>query len=62
VHQNVAEARHTIASYFYFYNHERLHQALGLPPPRQVAEEAMRVAKLRRGRKPAGANRELAAQ
>jgi putative transposase len=61
-YQNVAEARHGIAAYFNFYNHERLHQALGYRAPRQVFEEAMRVAKLRRGRNAAGANRELAAQ
>jgi putative transposase len=61
-YQNVAEARHGIASYFNFYNHERLHQALNYRAPRQVFEEAVRVAKLRRGRNAAGANRELAAQ
>jgi putative transposase len=61
-YQNVAEARHGIAAYFNFYNHERLHQALGYRAPRQVFEEAMRVAKLRRGRNAAGANRQLAAQ
>ena len=61
-YQNVTEARHGIAAYFNFYNHERLHQALGYRAPRQVFEEAMRVAKLRRGRNAAGANRQLAAQ
>jgi len=61
-YQDVAEARHGIASYFNFYNHERLHQALGYRAPRQVFEEAKRAAKLRRGRNAAGANRELAAQ
>ena len=61
-YQNVAEARHGIAAYFNFYNHERLHQALGYRAPRQVFEEAMRGAKLRRGRNAAGANRQLAAQ
>jgi len=61
-YQDVAEAQHGIAAYFNFYNHERLHQALGYRAPRQVFEEAMRVAKLRRGRNAAGANRELAAQ
>ena len=61
-YQNVAEARQGIAAYFNFYNHERLHQALGYRAPRQVFAEAMRVAKLRRGRNAAGANRELAAQ
>jgi len=61
-YQNVAEARHGIAAYFEFYNHKRLHQALGYRPPRQVFEEAIQVAKLRRGKNAAGANRELAAQ
>jgi putative transposase len=61
-YESVAEARQGITSYFNFYNHERLHQALGYRTPRQVFEEAMRVAKLRRGRNAAGANRELAAQ
>ena len=61
-YQNVAEARHNIAAYFDFYNHERLHQALGYRAPRQVFEEAMQFTKLRRGRKTAGANRELAPQ
>ena len=51
-YQNVAEARHSIAVYFDFYNHERLHQALAYRAPRQVFEEATRVAHLRRGRKP----------
>ena len=61
-YESVAEARQGITSYFNFYNHERLHQALGYRTPRQVFEEAMRVAKLRRGRNAAGANRELTAQ
>jgi putative transposase len=61
-YESVAEARHGITGYFNFYNHERLHQALGYRAPRQVFEEAMRVAKLRRGRNAAGANRELTAQ
>jgi len=61
-YENVAEARQGITGYFNFYNHERLHQALGYRAPRQVFEEAMRVAKLRRGRNAAGANRELTAQ
>ena len=61
-YQNVAEARQRLADYFNFYNHERLHQALGYRTPRQVFEQAMRVAKLRRGRNAAGANRQLAAQ
>jgi putative transposase len=61
-YQNVAEARHGIAAYFNFYNHERLHQALGYRAPRQVFKDAMPVAKLRRGRNAAGANRQLTAQ
>jgi putative transposase len=61
-YESVAEARHGIAGYFNFYNHERLHQALGYRAPRQLFEEAMQFAKLRRGRNAAGANRELTAQ
>ena len=61
-YESVAEARQGIAAYFNFYNHERLHQALGYRAPRQVFAEALRVAKLRRRRKTAGANHELAAQ
>jgi putative transposase len=61
-YESVAEARQGITGYFHFYNHERLHQALGYRAPRQVFEEAMRGAKLRRGRNAAGANCELAAQ
>jgi putative transposase len=61
-YESVAEARQGIAGYFNFYNHERLHQALGYRAPRQVFEEAMQFAKLRRGRNAAGANRELTAQ
>ncbi len=61
-YQSVAEARHSIAAYFDFYNHERLHQALGYRAPRQVFEEATPVARLRRGRKTVGGNRELSAQ
>jgi hypothetical protein len=44
------------------YNNQRLHQALGYRAPREVFEETLRIAKIRRGRKTAGANRELAAQ
>jgi putative transposase len=55
-YQNAAEARHSIAAYFDFYNHERLHQALGYRAPLQVFEEATRFTKLRRGRKTARAN------
>jgi putative transposase len=61
-YQNVAEARQGIAAYFNFYNHERLHQALGYRAPRQVFAEAMHSAKLRCGRNAAGAHCELAAQ
>ena len=61
-YQTVAEARHSIAACFDFYNHERLHQALDYRAPRRVFAEAMRLTKLRRGRKTTGANRELAAQ
>jgi len=52
-YRSVAEARCGIASYFEFYNHQRLHQALGYRAPRQVFEEALRVARLRRGRRSA---------
>jgi putative transposase len=45
-YQSVADARQGIAGYFNFYNHERLHQALGYRAPRQVFEEAMRFLKL----------------
>ena len=61
-YQNVSEARCSIAAYFEFYNHQRLHQALGYRAPRQVFDETLRIAKLGRGRKTAGANREIAAQ
>jgi len=61
-YQSVAKARRGIAAYFEFCNHERLHQALGYRAPRQVFEQAMQFAKLRRGRKTAGADRAAAAQ
>jgi putative transposase len=51
-YQSVADARKGIAAYFNFYNHERLHQALGYRAPRQVFEEARRFLKLGHGRKP----------
>jgi transposase InsO family protein len=51
-YQNVAEARHSIAAYFDFYNHERLHQALGYRAPRQVFEEAMQLPSFGAGEKP----------
>jgi putative transposase len=37
-YESVAEARQGIASYFKFYNNERLHQALGYRTPRQLFE------------------------
>jgi hypothetical protein len=61
-YQNVAEAQHSIAAYLDFYNCERLHQALDYRAPRQVFEEAVHSAKLRRGRKAAGAHNAAAAQ
>jgi putative transposase len=51
-YQNVAEARHGIAAYFNFYNHERLHQALGYRAPRQVFEEALRLPSSGAGERP----------
>jgi hypothetical protein len=57
----VAETRQGVGAYFKFYNHERLHQALGYRAPRQVFEEATRFLKLGRGRKTAGAERDLVA-
>jgi len=61
-YQNVAEARHSIAAYFDFYNDERLHQALDYRAPRQLFEEAKQSATLRGGRKTAGADGAAAAQ
>ncbi len=40
-YENVAQARHGIAAYFEFYNHQRLHQALGYRTPRQLLEEGL---------------------
>jgi putative transposase len=37
-YENVAQARRGIAAYFEFYNHQRLHQALGYRAPRQLLE------------------------
>lgn len=60
-YENVAEARQGIAAYFEFYNHERLHQALGYRAPRQVFEQAIQLGSSPQGKNP-GANGELAAQ
>jgi putative transposase len=43
-YESVAEARAGIAAYFEFYNHERLHQALGYRTPRKVFEETIPLA------------------
>jgi len=43
-YESVAEARQGIAAYFQFYNHERLHQALGYRTPRQIFEETIPLA------------------
>jgi len=42
-YENVAQARRGIAAYFEFYNHQRLHQALGYRAPRQLLEESPRT-------------------
>ena len=60
-YENVAEARQGIAAYFEFYNHQRLHQALAYRTPRQVFDEAPRLASPARG-KNAGACPTLSAQ
>jgi putative transposase len=60
-YENVAEARQAIAAYFEFYNNERLHQALDYRAPRQVFEEAVRLASSARG-ETAGADRPRAQQ
>lgn len=49
-YESVAEARQGIASYFEFYNNERLHQALGYRAPRQLFERTS-VPLFRRGGK-----------
>jgi hypothetical protein len=49
-YENVAEARQGIAAYFEFYNHQRLHQALAYRTPRQVFDEAQRLASSARGK------------
>jgi len=60
-YESVAEARHGIAVYFEFYNHQRLHQSLGYRTPRQVFAEAAPLASSARG-KNAGARPTLSAQ
>jgi len=40
-YDNVAQARQGIAAYFEFYNHQRLHQALGYRAPRQLLGGAL---------------------
>ena len=49
-YESVAEARQGIASYFEFYNNERLHQALGYRTPRQVFERTCRSPVRRTGK------------
>jgi hypothetical protein len=55
-YENVTQARQGIAAEF--YNHQRLHQALGYRTPRQVFEEAHQSANSARG-KTAGASTAL---
>jgi putative transposase len=51
-YRDVGEARRSIAAYFEFYNHERLHQALDYRTPREIFEEARQVASSGAGEKP----------
>jgi len=37
-YESVAQARRGIGAYFEFYNHQRLHQALGYRAPQQLLE------------------------
>jgi putative transposase len=37
-YESVAQARRRISAYFEFYNHQRLHQALGYRAPQQLLE------------------------
>ncbi len=48
-YENVTQARQGIAAYFEFYNHQRLHQALGYRSPRQVLDEAHQSTNSARG-------------
>src|SRR6266446_6299349 len=50
-YESVAEARHGIAAYFEFYNHQRLHQALGYRAPRQVFVQALDLSSSARGKR-----------
>jgi putative transposase len=40
-YENVAQARRGIAAYFEFYNHQRLHQALGYRAPRLLLDKSL---------------------
>jgi putative transposase len=40
-YENVTQARRGIAAYFEFYNHQRLHQALGYRAPRHLLEKSL---------------------
>ena len=51
-YENVTQARQGIAAYFEFYNHQRLHQALGYRTPRQVFDEAHQSTNSARGKNP----------
>jgi len=49
-YDSVADARRGIATYFEFYNHQRLHQALGYRAPRQVFDQALHLTSSVRGK------------